>query len=58
MLTALPNTLKLAFGSMIVTVVISIPLGFVAATHQDGILDIVIRVLTFIGTALPNFFCR
>ena len=56
MLTALPNTLKLAFGSMIVTVVISIPLGFVAATHQDGILDIVIRVLTFIGTALPNFF--
>ena len=35
MLTALPNTLKLAFGSMIVTVVISIPLGL-CPRHPSG----------------------
>ena len=55
LLTALPNTLKLAASSVIVTVVFSVPLGILTAVYQGRPVDAVIRFLSFIGNSLPNF---
>ncbi|MCR5576607.1 MAG: ABC transporter permease [Oscillospiraceae bacterium] len=52
----LPATLLLTFVSILLTVVISIPLGIWAAVKQNTATDYVIRVASFIGNSLPNFF--
>ena len=54
-LKALPNTLKLAFGSVVVTVLLSVPLGIFTAVKQGRLSDVLIRLLSFIGNSLPNF---
>lgn len=54
-LKALPNTLKLTFGSVLVTVLFSVPLGIFTAVNQGKFSDILIRFLSFIGNSLPNF---
>lgn len=53
---ALPSTIILAFSSMILTLVISIPLGVLSAVKQNRFIDYLIRFFTFIGTSVPNFF--
>ena len=55
LLTALPNTLKLTVLSVIVTVLLSVPLGIFAAVKKGKVTDTVIRFLSFIGNSLPNF---
>lgn len=55
LLTALPNTLKLTVLSVIVTVLLSVPLGIFAAVKKGKATDAVIRFLSFIGNSLPNF---
>ena len=52
----LPATLLLTFMSIIVTVIISIPLGVLAAIKHDKITDYLLRFCSFIGNSLPNFF--
>lgn len=52
----LPATIALAFTSVLLTVLISIPLGILAAVQQNRFLDYLIRFLSFIGNSLPNFF--
>lgn len=52
----LPATLLLTLLSVIATVLISIPLGVVAAIHHDKVADYIIRFFSFIGNSLPNFF--
>jgi peptide/nickel transport system permease protein len=52
----LPATLLLTLLSVIATVLISIPLGVVAAVHHDRVVDYIIRFFSFIGNSLPNFF--
>ena len=52
----LPATLLLTFVSILLTVVISIPLGIWAAVRQNKATDYVIRTASFIGNSLPNFF--
>ncbi len=52
----LPATLMLTGLSILLTVVISIPLGVLAAVKHDRITDYVLRFLSFIGNSLPNFF--
>ena len=44
------------FISIVLTIVISIPLGILAAVKQNTIVDYLIRVCSFIGNSLPNFF--
>lgn len=53
---ALPNTLLLTLSSIVMTVLISIPLGIWAAIKQNKITDYVIRFISFIGNAMPGFF--
>ena len=52
----LPDTLLLTVVSILLTVVISIPLGIWAAVKQNKATDYVIRTASFIGNSLPNFF--
>lgn len=51
----LKNTTILAFSSLILSLIISIPLGIWSAVKRNSIFDHVIRLLSFIGNALPNF---
>lgn len=55
LLTALPNTLKLAVCSVLVTIALSVPLGILTAVKQGKLIDVLIRFLSFIGNSLPNF---
>ena len=52
----LPATLLLTAVSVLLTVLISIPLGIWAAVRQNKATDYVIRTASFIGNSLPNFF--
>ena len=52
----LPATLLLTALSILATVVISIPLGVLAAVNHDRFIDYLLRFLSFIGNSLPNFF--
>ena len=52
----LPATLLLTALSILLTVIISIPLGVLAAVKHDRLIDYALRVLSFIGNSLPNFF--
>lgn len=54
-LRALPYTLKMAAASLILTLMISIPLGIYTASVQNSRFDYVIRFFAFVGNALPNF---
>ena len=53
---ALPATLMLAFASMFVSIVISIPLGIKAAISRGKWPDQVIRILSLVGLSFPNFW--
>ena len=52
----LPATLLLTAVSILLTVLISIPLGIWSAVKQNTATDYVIRTAIFIGNSLPNFF--
>ena len=52
----LPATIALAITSVLLTVMISIPLGILSAVKQNRFLDYLIRFMSFIGNSLPNFF--
>ena len=52
----LPATLLLTAISILLTVLISIPLGIWSAVKQNTATDYVIRTASFIGNSLPNFF--
>ncbi|MDD4428742.1 MAG: ABC transporter permease [Paludibacter sp.] len=51
-----PNTLKLTALAMLLTLLISLPLGILSAIHENKLVDNVIRVGTFITSSLPGFF--
>lgn len=55
-ISKLPATIYLAVTSILLTILISVPLGILAAVKQNRILDYIIRFFSFIGNSLPNFF--
>ncbi|TYZ26692.1 ABC transporter permease [Selenomonas caprae] len=55
-LRKLPATLLLTVLSVVLTVVISLPCGIAAAVQRDKTVDYVLRFVSFIGNAMPNFF--
>ena len=52
----LPATITLTISSVAATIVIAVPLGIYSAVHQNKLSDYIIRVCSFIGNSLPNFF--
>ena len=55
-ISKLPATLLLTALSMVMTVVISIPLGVLAAVRHNKFTDYFLRFFSFVGNSLPNFF--
>ncbi|GHS95497.1 peptide ABC transporter permease [Synergistales bacterium] len=52
----LPNTIRLASLAMIIAIVVSIPLGIIAAVHQNSLKDTASMVLSLLGLSMPNFW--
>ena len=51
----IPNTLKLGIGAMIISICIGIPLGLVAALHQNSAIDYATTTFAVIMNAMPGF---
>jgi peptide/nickel transport system permease protein len=55
-LTRLPHTLLIVVGALIVSVVIGVPLGVVAAMRPGSRLDAFVTGIASLGVAVPNFW--
>ena len=55
-ISKLPATIMLTITSILLTVIISIPLGIISAIYHNKLIDYIIRFMSFIGNSLPNFF--
>lgn len=55
-ISKLPATLLLTVVSILLTILVSIPLGILSAVYQNRFTDYLIRTFSFIGNSLPNFF--
>jgi peptide/nickel transport system permease protein len=53
---AFPNSLKLALVSMFIGLILSLPLGVLAAVKKDTYLDTCVRVLAGLGQSVPTFW--
>ena len=53
---SLPNTLILAGLALVVTIVVGVPLGVIAARYRGSWIDQVIRILGVAGHAIPAFW--
>jgi peptide/nickel transport system permease protein len=51
----LPATLEMVILSAVLLVVLSITIGSLAARHRDTLIDGVVRVMSYIGVAMPGF---
>jgi len=55
-LSRLLNTLILSVAAMLISWLISIPIGIYSATHRYSWLDNIFSTFSFIGLSIPNFF--
>jgi peptide/nickel transport system permease protein len=51
-----PITLSLALGALVLTIVIGVPLGILAAVKQGGWADRIITAFSSVGLAMPDFW--
>ena len=52
----LPLTLEVAVAATIVSTIIAIPLGTIAAIRQDTWIDYIVRIISIGGLAIPSFW--
>ncbi|MED3729373.1 nickel ABC transporter permease subunit NikB [Priestia endophytica] len=52
----IPATIQLAIGSLLIAVLISVPLGFLAGIKRNSIIDHFSRLLSFFGASIPTFW--
>lgn len=52
----LPITIELAFWSIVITIVLGVLAGVIAATKQNSFSDVGIMMVSLIGVSLPNFW--
>lgn len=55
-LTAFPNTVKLAISSALVAWIIGIPTGIISAIKKDSLLDRILMGFSLVGISLPVFW--
>src|SRR4029453_15458455 len=55
-LIRLPLSLELAVLATLVSVVLAIPMGMLAAIRQDSWVDYVVRIISIGGLAIPSFW--
>lgn len=51
-----PNTLKLTISAIILSVLISIPIGVISATRQYSLFDNVGMIVALVGISMPSFW--
>ena len=51
-----PATLQLAFGSMLVALLVAFPLGIVSAIYRNSWIDNLARFFALIGVSMPSFW--
>jgi peptide/nickel transport system permease protein len=56
LLLKFPNTMKLAFGAMVIAVPIGLLFGFISAYKKDSIIDRFVSLLSVTGLSLPVFW--
>lgn len=56
LVSRLPATLELTFVAVLVSAVVGIPLGVLAAVHRNSPLDHVLRIVTVSGLAIASFW--
>lgn len=52
----LPHSLRLGAASLLVTLIIALPLGVLAAIHKGSLLDTVAQVVAVLGQSMPMFW--
>lgn len=52
----IPATAELAFWSMLLSVLVSIPLGILAAVYKNSWIDMVSRAISYFGASIPQFW--
>lgn len=52
----IPHTIKLAFASIVLTVIIAIPFGIIAAVKQNTWIDTVLSSIAMLGISMPTFW--
>ena len=56
LMARLPASLELTLGALAVSVGVAVPLGILAATRPDGLVDHLCRLVVTAGVSLPTFF--
>lgn len=56
LLSYMPATIELAIFTILFSVLISVPLGVLAAIKRGTVIDMLVRLLTLIGVAMPIFW--
>jgi nickel transport system permease protein len=52
----MPATIQLALGSIVLAVLVSVPLGFLAGIKKNSLIDHFSRFLSFFGASIPSFW--
>jgi nickel transport system permease protein len=52
----LPATIQLTIGSLLISILVSVPLGFLAGIKKNSGMDHFSRFLSFIGASIPSFW--
>ncbi len=55
-LQKLPATMELMVLALLMTILAALPLGILAALHRDRFWDQAVRIFSFLGNAMPDFF--
>ena len=52
----LPATIQLAIMAIVIAFLIGVPMGILAATHKNTVLDYIANVVALSGLSIPNFW--
>ncbi|RBP87358.1 nickel transport system permease protein [Cytobacillus firmus] len=52
----IPATIQLTLGSLLIAILVSVPLGFLAGIKKNSGIDHFSRFLSFIGASIPSFW--
>ena len=55
-ISRIPATIQLALGSILIALLVSIPLGFLAGVKKNSLIDHFSRILSFLGASIPSFW--
>ncbi len=55
-LERIPMTLQLTVAGILFAVIVAVPLGMIAATHQNSAIDFLCRLLALFGQSMPSFW--